>query len=180
VQEYGPVGVVEATAAGIKTGHVLASTWVIDQDGVWRAMLFGDFDPQIGERPLPASNFDEVAQQFVDSARKGECGTFWKLLSPQSRFVTLTKNDEVKYCNTVAESYKKPDSALHDLAADPDAKPEKLGETLDFAWYAVKMNSGRYWVIQLATRPEGNLDAKLAKGHPGKVHVSEYVTLTRP
>lgn len=180
VQEYGPVGVVEASASGVRKGHVLASTWVIDQDGVWRAMLFGDFDPQIGEKPLPESNFDEVVEEYVDAARKGECDTVFKLASPQSRFVTLTKNDVVKYCNTVSESYKKPDSALHDLAGDPNAKPEKLGETLDFAWYAVRMNSGRYWVIQLTTRPEGDLDPKLAEGHPGKVQVSEYVTLTAP
>jgi hypothetical protein len=180
VQEFGPAGVVEGSGTNVSKGNVLASTWVVDQDGEWRLFTAGDFDPQIGVKPLPATNFDEVAEEFVVAARKGDCATFFKLSDPYSRFVVGTKNDEVKFCNTVAESYRKPDSALHDLAGDPNAKPEKLGETLDYGFYAVPMSSGRYWVVLIGTRSEGKIPANLAKGHPGKVNVVDYITVTRP
>ena len=180
VQEFGPVGVVEGSGENVSKGNIVASTWVVDQDGEWRMFTAGDYDPQIGVKPLPATNFDEVAEQFVVAARKGDCATFFKLADPYSRFVVGLKNDEVKFCNTVADSYRSPTSALHDLAADPNAKPEKLGETLDYGFFAVKMSSGRYWVILIGTRSEGEIPAKLAKGHPGKVNVVDYITLTRP
>lgn len=179
-KEFGPVGIVEGTADAVKPPHVSAGTWVIDQDGEWRLVLAGDFDRQIGVKPLPTSNFDEVAQQFVAAAQKGDCHRFFQLLDPYSGPIVATQNDEVKVCNTVSESYRKPTSALHDLASDPSAKPEKLGETLDFAWYAVKMKSGRYWVVIVTTASEGDIPPKLAKGHSGKVAVVAYVTLTKP
>jgi hypothetical protein len=180
VREYGPVGVVEGSGENVSEGNVLASTWAVDQDGEWRLFTAGDFDPQIGVKPLPTTNFDAVAERFVTAARKGECDTMFELLDPLSRFVAGTKNDEVEYCNTISESYKRPDSALHDLAADPNAKPEKLGETLDYGFYAVRMNSGRYWVLLIGTATEGELPAKLAEGHPGKVNLVDYVTLKAP
>lgn len=179
-QEYGPVGVVEGSGENVSKGNVLATTWVVDQDGEWRLLSAGDFDPQIGVKPLPATNFDEIADQYIEAARKGDCGTMWKLYDPYSRFVVATKNDEVKYCNTISESYRKPDSALHDLASDPSPKAEKLGETLDYGFYAVPMSSGRYWVLVTTTRSEGEIPPELAKGHPGKVNVGEYATLKSP
>jgi hypothetical protein len=179
-KELGPVGIVEGTADPVKPPHVSAGTWVVDQDGEWRLVLAGDFDRQIGVKPLPSSNFDEVAQQFVVAAQKGDCHKFFQLLGPFSGPIVATQNDEVKLCNTVSESYRKPTSALHDLASDPSAKPEKLGETLDFAWYAVKTKSGRYWVVILTTASEGDVPRELAKGHSGKVAVAAYVTLAKP
>jgi hypothetical protein len=46
----------------------------------------------------------------VTAAKKGDCDTFFRLAGSYSRFIVATKNDKVKLCNTVAESYKKPDT----------------------------------------------------------------------
>jgi hypothetical protein len=35
-------------------------------------------------------------------------------------------------------------------------------------------------VLLIGTATEGELPAKLAEGHPGKVNLLEYVTLKRP
>jgi hypothetical protein len=179
VREFGPAGVVEANGDEAPEGDVLASSWVLDRDGEWKFTEGSSFDPQIGEEPRLSSEFDEAAERFVDAARTGGCDVFFRLAHPYSRFVAATKNDEVEFCNKVAESYKRPGSELRELAGDPSAKPEKLGETLDMAWYAVRMKTGRYWVVVLWSHLR-DTPRNLAKGHPGEVGVMDYISVTSP
>jgi hypothetical protein len=179
VEEFGPVGIVEGKGDRAKKGKVVATTWAVDRDGEWKLAAAGFFDPQIGKKPPAGSNFDQTAQRFVDATRRGDCNTFFGLFNPASRVVLASKNDKAAVCNAVARAYTRKDSALHGLADDPAAKPEKLGETLDMAWYGVKMKSGGYWSLLLWTKLKG-LPPALAKGHPGAVGVMNYVTHTGP
>jgi hypothetical protein len=177
-EEFGPAGIVEGSGANARGGEVVATAWVLDRDGSWKAdVTIGFFDPQIGTEPKPGSDFEGNLRKFVAAARQGDCETFFDLLHPVSRFIAARKGDEVKLCNDVADSYRKEDSALHDMAADQAAQPEELGKTLDMGFYGLRLDSGRYMVFVLWTKLEGRVP--YAKGHEYPA-VVDYLTLKKP
>ncbi|MEA2388301.1 MAG: hypothetical protein QOG41_1074 [Thermoleophilaceae bacterium] len=177
VQQFGPAGIVEGSGANTRRGEVVATAWELDRDGSWKADVMGFFAPQIGTRPKPGTDFEASVRRFVTAAGEGDCDTFWRLLHPASRFVAARRGDQAKLCNDVADSYRKHDSALHDIAADRSARPEELGKTLDMGFYGLALRSGRYMVFVAWTKLRGHV--AYAKGHSYPAIV-DYLTLRKP
>jgi hypothetical protein len=180
VAEFGTAGVVDGKDE-IAPGKVASTAWTIDTDGSWRVVFFTGIEPQVGKRPKPstASDFDAVARQWVEAAKKGDCKALWRLSEAESRFVRNAGGDRAKYCRAVSGVRKgREPHTIKDFAQSPDARPEHLGATPNVAFYGVRFPSGRYVTLDVTTVGEA-VPAKLRRGHasPG---IENYVVNRNP
>ena len=176
--EFGTTGVADGRGRGLREGEVLTTAWTLDTDRSWRLVLAGAFDPQVGEKPKASTDFDGHAQRWVEAAKKGKCDVMWRFTDAQSRFVVARDGDLAKFCSDVSEAYKQPEGTLKELAEAPNVRPRKLGETLDMAFYGLRLPTGRFVTLVLVTAAE-DAPAKARREHrsPG---VFDYVTNRKP
>lgn len=146
--EYGTAALMEGDGAPGEGGKA-AALWVLDQDGEFHYVSTLNGDAQIGESLPEGNNADEVAAELVSAARQGKCDP--KQIDPEG---TLAQGDTKAACEGVAEGeYFAPA-----VKADPGAKPEKLGETLDWAFYGIDTKDGYFTLVlnSIGTGPGGS------------------------
>jgi hypothetical protein len=146
-----PHGQAYGTAAEIdaQTGYSQPATTVLalDRDGRFHIVFIQFEYGSIGSKP--SAGFDRNARLAVAALRKADCGAFVKLAY---RSFGLGGGPETAVCSRI------PRNAFHkSLAADPTAKPAKLGGNSLYAFYGITA-AGRYWTIVMAQqRPSPSL-----------------------
>jgi len=178
-QEFGTGAVVEGTGPAARRGEVVTTAWVTDKDGRWKIIFAGVFDPQVGTRPRARTDFALTAARFTTAAHRGDCDTFWRVLDPASRLVVARRNDKARFCRDIAAAYRRPQGTLPELASSPQAKPVKLGETLDIAFFGLPLASGRYVTVVESTLPTTGLSAIQRRQHTDPA-VFDYLTSRAP
>ena len=173
VQEFGPAGVSEAT--GERTGSkrpnddIVATIWILDLDGSWKAVFSSAYRPQIGVQPA-TPNFAKNAREFVAAAAGRNCNEFWRLMHVGSRFVRGNDGKRARFCKGLPASYKV--GGLADLAKDPTVRPEELGVVRDIGLYGVALDSGRYMVVALTGLIGGIADDEIKQhANPSVIEV---------
>jgi hypothetical protein len=141
-----PRGAAYGTAAEIDagTGYSQPSTTVLALDSDRRFhVVFIQFEyGSIGSKPNPA--FDRNVRLALAALRRADCSAFVKVAF---RKFGLGGGPETSVCTRL------PKNALHEaLAADPAAKPVKLGGNSLHAFYGITAN-GTYWTIVMAQQP---------------------------
>ena len=143
-QAYGTAAEVDA-----QTGYSQPATTVLalDRDGRYHIVFIQFEYGSIGSKP--SAGFDRNVRLAVAALRKGDCTAFVKVAY---RSFGLGGGPETAVCSRI------PHNALHKaLAADPAAKPVKLGGNSLYAFYGVTA-AGRYWTIAMAQqRPSPSL-----------------------
>ena len=141
-----PHGQAYGTAAEIDagTGYSQPATTVLALDGDHRYhVVFIQFEyGSIGSKPNPA--FDRNVRTAEATLRRADCAGFLKVAF---RGFGLGGGPDTSVCTRL------PRNALHKaLAADPAAKPVRLGGNSLHAFYGITA-AGRYWTIVMAEQP---------------------------
>jgi len=141
-----PHGQVYGTGAEIDagTGYSQPATAVLALDSDHRFhVVFIQFEyGSIGSKPNPA--FDRNVRLAVAALRRADCNAFVKVAF---RGFGLGGGPETSVCARL------PRNALHmALAADPTAKPVKLGGNSLYAFYGLTA-AGQYWTLVMAQQP---------------------------
>ena len=138
-QAYGTAVEIDAS-----TGYSQPATAVLALDSDRRFhVAFIQFEyGSIGSKPNPA--FDHNVRMAVAALRRADCAAFVKVAF---RGFGLGGGPETSVCTRL------PRNALHKaLAADPAAKPVKLGGNSLHAFYGITA-AGEYWTIVMAQQP---------------------------
>lgn len=138
-QAYGSAAEIDAG-----TGYSQPATTVLALDRDHRFhVVFIQFEyGSIGSKPNPA--FDRNVRLAVTALRRADCGAFVKVAF---RGFGLGGGPESSVCTRL------PRNALHKaLAADPAAKPVKLGGNSLHAFYGITAG-GLYWTLVMAQQP---------------------------
>jgi hypothetical protein len=141
-----PRGQAYGTAAEIDagTGYSQPATTVLalDRDGRFHIAFIQFAYGSIGSKPN--AGFDHNVRLAVAALRRADCAAFVKVAY---RGFGLGGGSETSVCARL------PMNALHKaLAADPAAKPVKLGGNSLHAFYGITA-SGQYWTIAMAQQP---------------------------
>jgi hypothetical protein len=141
-----PHGIVYGTAAEIDagTGYSQPSTTVLalDRDRRFHVAFIQFEYGSIGSKPNRA--FDRNVRLAVAALRRADCAAFVKIAF---RSFGLGGGTETSVCARL------PKNALHlALAADPTAKPVRLGGNSLYAFYGITAND-TYWTIVMAQQP---------------------------
>lgn len=141
-----PRGQAYGTAAEIDagTGYSQPATTVLalDRDGRYHIVFIQFGYGSIGSKPNPA--FDRNVRLAVAALRRADCNAFVKVAF---RGFGLGGGPETSVCTRL------PRNALHTaLAADPAARPVKLGGNSLHAFYGITA-AGRYWTLVMAQQP---------------------------
>lgn len=141
-----PHGQAYGTAAEIDagTGYSQPATTLLALDRDHRFhVAFIQFEyGSIGSKPNSA--FDRNARMAVAALRRADCAAFVKVAF---RGFGLGGGPETSICTRL------PKNALHKaLAADPAAKPVRLGGNSLHAFYGITAD-GQYWTIVMAQQP---------------------------
>jgi hypothetical protein len=138
-QAYGSAAEIDAG-----TGYSQPATTVLALDRDHRFhVVFIQFEyGSIGSKPNPA--FDRNVRLAVTALRRADCAAFVKVAF---RGFGLGGGPETSVCSRL------PKNALHKaLAADPTAKPARLGGNSLHAFYGITA-AGQYWTIAMAQQP---------------------------
>jgi hypothetical protein len=156
------------------------TTWtaifVLDWDGRYRFFGVQPSAPQIGTQPGGASDFQSTADAFVKAVRDGDCRAFIRYTMPTSSFYEGVRTPE-EGCRAVFRGR----NLAPQLRDDPDARPERLGETRDLAFFGVATKRNYYTLI-LSTKPTGGVPPEVARqlrGRPNAL-VLDYRPNYRP
>lgn len=168
-QESGTVANVDASDGKDK----ITSLWMLDTNGDWsflsQSQLIPDAkDPdvqQVGTEPDPANKFDATAAAFAKAIADKDCNAAWRLLSPASGLVYLRQNKKALYCKEFPETYQRKDTFGSRVVATPDLEPEKLGETADYGFYALKMKDGTVYTLVTTKDPTSGYKPQELTGH---------------
>jgi hypothetical protein len=145
VREFGgTAGFSEGTGAGASGVNVIGIVWLLDSDGSWKAAFEATFRPQIGPPPHLAREADANAAALVGALKKGDCETAWRGFHVSSRFLRGVNGRRAKFCRQFPALYRDRRSSFAEMKADPSLRPELLGRTHDFSFYALRLRSGRY------------------------------------
>ena len=141
-----PHGIVYGTAAEIDagTGYSQPATTILalDRDRRFHVAFIQFEYGSIGSKPNPA--FDRNVRLALAALRRADCTAFVRVAF---RRFGLGGGPDTSVCTRL------PKNALHlALAADPAAKPVKLGGNALYAFYGVVANGG-YWTIVMAQQP---------------------------
>jgi hypothetical protein len=141
-----PRGQAYGTAAEIDagTGYSQPATTVLalDRDRRFHIAFIQFAYGSIGSKPNPA--FDRNVRLALAALRRADCGAFIKVAY---RGFGLGGGPETSVCTRL------PKNALHKaLAADPAAKPLKLGGNSLHAFYGITA-ARQYWTIVMAQQP---------------------------
>jgi hypothetical protein len=141
-----PRGQAYGTAAEIDagTGYSQPATTVLalDNDGRFHIAFIQFAYGSIGSKPN--AGFDRNVRMALAALRRADCAAFVKVAF---RGFGLGGGPETAVCTRL------PRNALHKaLAADPVAKPVKLGGNSLHAFYGITAG-GRYWTIAMAQQP---------------------------
>ena len=179
VREFGgTAGFTEGTGAGAHGVDVIGIVWLLDSDGSWKAAFEATFRPQIGPPPHLPKEADANAATLVGALIKGDCETAWRGLHVSSRFVRGVDGRRAKFCSRFPAQYGNRNSAFAQMKAEPSLRPELLGRTRDFSFYALRLSNGRY--IDLVTSgPLANVAKGELKEHANP-SVLELVTVRQP
>ena len=164
-QDFGTAALAEGPGpkAGAYTNHT--GVFVLDWDGRYRFYLINSIAPQIGSKPKPGTDYQQTAETFVKAVRDRDCAAFRRVTNPAGGFYRGVKSQQ-EACNAVFNGR----FLAPQLKADKSAKPVKLGETLDFAFYGIPTKRNYYTMI-LTTRPD---DATAQFNGRDKVLVFDY------
>jgi hypothetical protein len=175
--EFGSAAVVDGAGPGTRRGEVVSTVWVLDGDR-WKNVFGGYYQPQVDTKPRRGNDFGRSARAFVEAAKSRRCDELWRFTNPQSRFVLARDGNRDRYCSDVSDAYGRGEGTLPELARDREAEPEKLGETLDFGFYRLDLDSGRQVTLLLATTPV-NTPAAARREHesPGLL---DFLTVREP
>jgi hypothetical protein len=176
VQEFGPAGFAEGTTKRVRRGEAVGTLWALDTDRSWKLLYDATLRTQTGFPPNPG--FDANARTFVGAVARRDCDGMWLLFNVGSRFVRSVNGKKARFCKQVAPAYKDKGNGFADVAADGNAKPQKLGAVRDVAFFAVRLRSGRYMVAAMAGRFGGIADAE--QKYHGDPSVIEFLTVRRP
>jgi len=160
-----PHGQAYGTAAEIDagTGYSQPATTVlaVDRDRRFHVVFIQFEYGSIGSKP--SAGFDRNVRVAVAALRKGDCGAFVKVAY---RAFGLGGGPDTSVCSRI------PHNALHKaLAADPAAKPVKLGGNSLYAFYGLTA-AGRYWTLVMAQQrpspalPLGSAQYAFVDGYP--------------
>lgn len=179
-QEFGTAAVVDGTllnisvAGGTRTNLRVSALWMLDTDGQWRHAIDtiaipSPRDPrvgQVGTRPTKADakRFAQNVANFVRAVQTRDCAGAWRALGSDSRAVVGLRNRMDAFCRSFREALQRPGSNLAVIAGDKSARPQLLGETLDYGFYAVKPKGGAFVTIVAATDPD-QVNPALRRGH---------------
>lgn len=146
-EEFGTAALMAADVPGDeKLGPHASALWVLDRDGEYRYVAVTHGDAQLGESLPEGNDADEVAAKIVSSVREGKCDT--DLVNPEG---SLALGDPKAACEAIEEgNYFAPA-----VKADAKAKPERMGETLDWAFYGVDTKDGFFTLILHSLPSEG-------------------------
>jgi hypothetical protein len=141
-----PHGAVYGTAAEIDagTGYSQPATTVLalDRDHRFHIVFILFEYGSIGSKPNPI--FDRNVRLAVTALRAADCNAFVKVAF---RAFGLGGGPETAVCTRL------PRNSLHKaLAADPAARPVKLGGNSLYAFYGITA-AGRYWTLVMAQQP---------------------------
>jgi hypothetical protein len=160
-----PRGQVYGTAAEIdaQTGYSQPATTVLalDSDGRFHIAFIQFEYGSIGSKP--SAGFDRNVRVALAALRKGDCTAFVKVAY---RSFGLGGGPDTSVCSRI------PHNALHKaLAADPGARPVKLGGNSLYAFYGLTAG-GRYWTLVMAQQrpspslPLGSAQYAFVDGYP--------------
>lgn len=147
-EEYGTAALMEGELPKKDGGPAAAALWVLDRDGEFHYVSTLNGDAQLGTSLPDGNDADEVAAEFVDSVRGGKCDP--DRIDPEG---TLAQGNTKAACDGVLEGEKFAPA----VKADKGAAPEKIGETLDWAFYGVDTKDGYFTLIlnSLGSGPNG-------------------------
>ena len=146
-QAFQTAAVVDGTLKGKKATVLFA----LDTDRRWKFVVLLQAAQQAGTTNNAFEEFDSSAKDFVAAFRGGTCSTLYSLVSISSPYYGA---DQRKFCRQLGVNAKQKTSLAYQLKKDPKAKPQRLGGTHDFAFYGVKLNSGRYDTLIMITQPK--------------------------
>jgi hypothetical protein len=145
--QLGTAGI--AQGPGPKQGPYTNHTaiFILDWDGRYRFFSANASDAQIGTKPKSSTDFQATANAFVKAVRDKDCDRFLEHVLPGSSFFRGARNDR-DACKAVFGGK----NLAPQLAADEEAKPEKLGETLDLGFFGIATKKN-YYTLVLTTKP---------------------------
>jgi hypothetical protein len=177
-REFGTAAVVD----GRTNRHSQISLiFVLDSDRRWRVLPTSPVVPsgrdpdirQASSKPRDDDRFDANAQAFVKGFQDRDCAGIWRSLSAVSGLVTVRGNNQADFCRDLNRSYSARGTFPNLVLQSRDAKPQRLGETSDNAFYALKLAGGNVFTLVLSTDP-ANLTAAQKRGHPNDGVVNYY------
>jgi hypothetical protein len=145
--EFGTAGIAEGPGPKQGPYSTYPAIFIVDWDGEYRFLTVGPADPQLGTKPKASTDFQGTADAFVKAVRDRNCDQFLKYVAPGSSFFRGAKNDR-DACQAVFRGK----NLAPQLAADKEAKPEKLGETLDLGFFGIATKKNYYTLI-VTTKP---------------------------
>lgn len=171
-REYGTAAIVE----GRIDGQRVALVWTLDVDRRWKQVQATPrgVPEQIDGVERPGGNqFDRHASQWVEAQRAGDCRRVFRLFNPASSFVIQEDNDPKRFCRRYERGRRVPTTLSYALSRSPSAKPAKLGETPNFAFYGLATAGGGYWTVIMSTQPPllppgGHVDDSVLDYYPNR------------
>jgi hypothetical protein len=130
---------------GPYTNHT--TIFVLDWDRRFRFFGANASEPQIGTTPRRGVDFQASADAFVEAVRRRDCRAFLRHAMPGGAFFRGARRPQ-DACRAVFQGR----NLAPQLAADRDAEPRALGETLDLGVFGVATRRN-YYTLLVGTRP---------------------------
>jgi hypothetical protein len=145
-QAFGTAALAAGTGPAQGRYSTALAIFVRDWDGRYRLDFSLIGDQQLKTKPNPGTNFGAHADGFVRAVRAKDCKQLLDNVVPGS--LTNGGRPSAATCRDVFGGK----NLAPQLAADPKARPVKLGETRDFGFYGLATKKNYYTLI-LATQP---------------------------
>ena len=147
-EELGAAAITEGELAQPIQGYDnVTMIWLTDWDGEYRNLYYFPADPQIGEEPASGIDPESSVQALIDAARTGDCEDAEEFMEPTG-LLAQQNGGAVEGCEAVAGG----EIFAPAVKATPDAAPEEMGITRDYAFYGVP-TADAYFGVTLATPP---------------------------
>jgi hypothetical protein len=142
---------------------------IVDSDGLYHIPLIDPFTTAQSVGTSFASQFDAAAEETVKAMREGDCDAFRRVALV--RFGSGSAPDQV--CAFLDGS-----QLTQFLAANPNARPWRLGGNQDYAFYAVSGSDANFTMVMARETSAGVAPGTppLPKGTPEYGFVDAYQT----
>jgi hypothetical protein len=148
--QFGTAGLADAEAGGRNQAVVFA----LDTDRRWKFVFAISAKKQIGTAPADSNGFDRSASGFVNAVRARNCNAVYALMSVSSPDYRSAQGDKRTLCRSLLRPLAKT-TVSAELRSDRSAAPRRMGATQDFAFYGLRLRSGRFETVVMITQPSG-------------------------
>ncbi len=175
-KQFGTAGIAEGPGPRRGRFSTYPAIFLVDWDGRYRFLTVGPADPQIGTKPKAGTDYQATADAFVKAVRDKNCTQFLKYVMPNAAFFRGVRSPR-DACQVVFRGK----NLAPQLVADKEAKPEKLGETLDLGFFGIATKRN-YYTLLIQTKPVAGIPPQLRAKYRGKPNalVSDYFSAYRP